>query len=81
MLNVVELAIDMIVQMDDQGPEFNSNLWKELHWYSDVLASNTTPYHPKGHGMAERINCTIQNMLKSLKAQEKLNWQQTTITT
>ena len=60
----------------DQGPEFNSNLWKELHRYSDVLASNTTPYHPQGDGMAERINRTVQNMLKSLKAQEKLNWQQ-----
>ena len=58
----------------DQGGEFNSKLWKELHRYSGVAASNTTPYHPMGDGMVERLNRTAQNMLKAIPEREKKRW-------
>ncbi len=58
----------------DQGPEFNSKLWKELHRFSGVKASNTTPYHPMGDGMVERLNRTAQNMLKAIPESEKKRW-------
>ena len=58
----------------DQGPEFNSLLWKELHRYSGVTASNTTPYHPMGDGMVERLNQTALNMLKAIPEREKKRW-------
>ena len=58
----------------DQGGEFNSKLWKELHRYSGVVASNTTPYHPMGDGMVERLNRTAQNMLKAIPECEKKRW-------
>ena len=58
----------------DQGGEFNSKLWKELHRYSGVVASNTTPYHPMGDGMVERLNRTAQNMLKAIPEREKKRW-------
>ncbi len=58
----------------DRGPEWNSNLWKELHRMSGIKASNTTPYNPQGDGQVERYNRTLLNMLKTLSQKEKKNW-------
>ena len=58
----------------DQGPEFNSLLWKELQRYTRIKASNTTPYHPMGDGMVERLNKTVLNMLKAIPETEKKRW-------
>ena len=55
----------------DQGGEFNNTLWNDLHRFSGVVASNTTPYHPMGDGMVERLNRTVQNMLKAIPEKEK----------
>ena len=57
----------------DQGGAFNSKLWKELHRLSGVTVSNT-PNHPMGDGMVERLNRTVQNMLRAIPEQEKLRW-------
>ena len=58
----------------DQGPEFNSNLFKELHRLTGIGSSNTTPYHPMGDGQVERLNRTAINMLKSLSGEAKKDW-------
>ena len=58
----------------DQGREFNNKLFKELHRLTGIRASNTTPFHPEGDGMCERMNRTICNMLKSLSEVEKRDW-------
>ena len=58
----------------DRGPEFNSRLFKELHRLSGIKSSNTTPYHPMGNGLVERMNRTFINMMKSLPELEKRNW-------
>ncbi len=58
----------------DRGPEWNSNLWKELHRLSGIKASNTTPYNPQGDGQVERYNRTLLNMLRTLSQKEKKNW-------
>ena len=58
----------------DQGGEFNSGLFKELHRLAGIKSSNTTPYHPQGDGQCERLNRTLVNMLKTLATKEKNNW-------
>jgi transposase InsO family protein len=58
----------------DQGGEFTSNLFKELHRLTSIRASRTTPYHPQGNGQTERFNRTLCNMLKSLPAKAKKDW-------
>ena len=58
----------------DKGPEFNSNLFKELHRLTGIKASNTTPYYPQGDGQCERLNRTLVNMIKTLAKSEKADW-------
>ena len=58
----------------DQGGEFNSGLFKELHRLAGIKSSNTTPYHPQGDGQCERLNRTLVNMLKTLSGKEKSDW-------
>ena len=58
----------------DQGREFNNKLFTELHRFTGIKSSNTTPYHPMGDGQVERQNRTLGNMLKSLSQNEKKDW-------
>ena len=58
----------------DKGGEWNSLLWKELHRYTGILATNTTPYNPRCDGMVERLNRTVINMLKSIPEGQKKMW-------
>ena len=58
----------------DRGAEFNSSLFRELHRLAGIKTSNTTPYHPMGDGMVERMNRTLCNMLKAIPESSKQNW-------
>ena len=58
----------------DQGGEFCSGLFKELHRLTGIRPSRTTPYHPMGDGQVERLNRTIINMLKALSEVAKADW-------
>ena len=58
----------------DQGGEFNSKLFAELHRLTGIRPSNTTPYHPAGDGQVERLNRTLVNMLKALPEKAKKDW-------
>ena len=58
----------------DKGGEWNSLLWKELHRYTGIRATNTTPYNPRCDGMVERLNRTVINMLKAIPENQKKMW-------
>ena len=68
---------DLVFQQgytNDQGPEFESQLMRQLHKLSGVKMSHTTPYHPIGDRQVERLNRTIINMLKNLAREQKSRW-------
>ena len=47
----------------DQGPQFESNLFKDLCRMMDVTKTRTTAYHPQSDGMVERFNRTLEAMI------------------
>lgn len=58
----------------DQGPNFESDLMKQLCDMYRVAKSRTTPYHPAGNGRVERMNQTLLGMLRTLGAEKQSRW-------
>ena len=56
----------------DQGAQFTSVLWSELHQALGISALRTTAYHPQANGMVERIPRVLKERLCARRAAP--NW-------
>jgi len=48
----------------DQGPQFESQLVREVCKLLHIKKTRTTPYHPQCDGMVEHFNRTLLNMFQ-----------------
>ena len=60
----------------DQGANFESKIIRELCVLLSINRSHTTPYHPIGDGITERLNRTILSMLGTLVEEKKSKWKE-----
>ena len=58
----------------DQGQNFESHILSELCKAFQVTKSHTTPYHPMGNGLVERMNRSLLNLLRTFTLQG--DWEQ-----
>ena len=49
--------------VSDRGPQFTSELWKELHKVLGIAASTTPAYHPQANGMVEHLHRQLKSAL------------------
>ena len=50
----------------NQGKDFDNTIIEQLCKIYGVKQSTTTPYNPHGNSPCKRLNCTLQNLLKTL---------------
>lgn len=60
----------------DQGRQFESNLFQELCQKLGMKKTRTTPYHPQGDGLVERLNRTIEDMLSKVISKNQKDWEE-----
>ena len=58
----------------DQGPNFESTLFRELCRLLQITKTRTTPYRPSSNGLIERFNKTLGNMIKSFIDENPREW-------
>ena len=58
----------------DQGPNFESALFRELCRLLQITKTRTTPYRPSSNGLIERFNKTLGNMIKSFIDENPREW-------
>ena len=58
----------------DQGKSFDNKIIERLCKIFGVKQSTTTPYNPSSNSPGERLNCTLQNLLKTLPKDQKPKW-------
>ncbi len=60
--------------VSDQGPQFMSELYEELHRVLGIKLSHSSPYHPQGISPAERIHRYLKASLQMLGSRTQDDW-------
>lgn len=61
----------------DRDPKLVSRFWKELCRKLGIIQKYTTPYHPSSNGLVERMNQTVEQVLRTALDTELLaTWEE-----
>ncbi|HMD14544.1 MAG TPA: hypothetical protein VKI62_07965, partial [Bacteroidota bacterium] len=58
----------------DRDPKFTSRFWRALAKILDIRLAISSSYHPQTDGQMERMNCTLEEMLRHYVAYHQDNW-------
>jgi len=58
----------------DNGGEFTSHAFQQFCQHHLITLHYTTPYHPQGNGMVERMHRTLKSVLSTLCQGHPLRW-------
>ena len=58
----------------DQGPQFISDVMKEINRLLSIKGLKASPYHPMTNGMLEHFHLTLKQMLMKLCGEEPKQW-------
>ena len=60
--------------LSDRGPQFTSELSRQIAGILGIKQAFTTPYHPQSNGICERLNGTLKSMLTKITNERPENW-------
>ena len=60
--------------LSDNGPQFISDLMKEVNRLLSIKQLRSTPYHPICNGLCEKWNGTLKQMLRKLCTEKPKDW-------
>ena len=62
----------------DNGSEFTGSVFRQVCALLGIHQTTTTPYYPRSNGMCERVNQTLQMLLKCICVENNLDWTEMT---
>ena len=59
----------------DRDPRFQSDLWQQLCTRFNIKRALSSSYHPQSDGQTERVNRTLEQMLRTYIQSEEREWE------
>jgi transposase InsO family protein len=57
-----------------RGTQLTSRFWEKLHEAMDAKLNFSSAYHPHTNGQTERVNQTLEDMLRACALKDKKSW-------
>ncbi|CDJ68431.1 hypothetical protein ENH_00052150 [Eimeria necatrix] len=81
--DTVELLADRLigyhgfpeVLISDREPHFQSDLWQQLCHRFNIKQAMSSSYHPQSDGQTERVNRTLEQMLRTYIQSDEREWE------
>ena len=64
----------LTIIISDRDTKFTSRFWKALFKLTDTRLAMSTMYHPQTDGQTERLNRTLEEMLRAYMGYKQDNW-------
>ena len=81
--DTVELLADRLIRyhgfpdvlISDRDPRFQSDVWQQLCKRFNIKRALSSPYHPQTDGQTERLNRTLEQMLRTYIQSDEREWE------